>query len=264
MRWQTIRVTFSWTIAEWSEHSSYQMGRVQRSIFLQVYSKEECARFLSKTLVNICSLALNVDKICSRVRRSFTRTSIQSRFRSLRPSYVTVRIAQWPCLNDKVLPCWRVLSSVSILVASIRRSAVNTRDIRIPISIRLFRSIRNHDRCICLLWLKAVSRRPKWWTALEIGETEMRFQLLRSHCRDEWEYDWFCVRSSSSYGSSAQRCDHLPAISITQDLSAEVVWIDRTSMSGTHHQKQSNRRYRWTATSKAFVSSVCQWCCSAY
>lgn len=239
------------------------MRRLQRSIFLQVYSKEECARFLSQTLTNICSLALNVDKICSRVRRSFTRTSIQFLFHSLRLSYVTVRIAQWPCLNGKVLPCWRVLSSVSILDASTRRSAVNTKNIRIPISIRLFRSIRYQDRCMCLIFLKVISRWPKWWTALEIGETEMRFQLLRSYRREEWESGCFCVRSSSSYGSSAQRCDHLPTLSITQDLSAEVVWIERTSMPGAHHQKQSHRRYRWTATSKAFVSSVCQWCCSA-
>ena len=54
-----------------------------------------------------------------------------------------------------MLPCWRVLSSVSILVASTRRSAVNTRNIRTPISIRLFRSIRYDmriDACVCFDW----------------------------------------------------------------------------------------------------------------
>ena len=188
MRWSEIRIAFSRTTIEWSEDSSHPVESIWQFIFLQVYSRDECARFLSTTLSSICSLALNVDKICSRVRQALIMMSIEILLRSPHRSYVKVRIGQWPCPNGKELLCWRVPSSVSIHAVSTRRSAVNMSTIQIPTSIRLFQSQGAWDLWMSLLRLKVISRWPKWWNGLETGETEMRLQLFRSYRREEWEH----------------------------------------------------------------------------
>ena len=203
MRWAEVRIALPRTTFEWSESSLHQLERIRPFIILQVYSKDECARFLSTTLANICTLALNVDKICSRVRQLFIVISIEILLRSLHLSYVTVQIAQWPCPNGKELLCWRVRSSVSIHAVSTRRSAVNMRITKTPTSIRLFRSTRDWDPWMLLIRLKVISRWPKRWIGVEVGKIEMRLPLFRSYRREEWGHSFRYLSASLNHNSSA-------------------------------------------------------------
>ena len=176
-----IRNACSGTIVKRSNAENIDRSFIDLAFHVQIYSTEERGYFLSKILFNLCHLAMNVDKICSRVRRNGSFCFVRSSSFSLRRCSALDRTVRSLCPNSRRRRSWRAPFSVCFLDASIRRSAANTKIFPIRISTRQFVALRSANRRV----LQAFPRRSSRRIGVEIRKVTLHFPLLSTNYREE-------------------------------------------------------------------------------